>query len=65
MSGKNRDRLLIRSHAGLVKPTEAWRQSHVHARRESVRSLRVEAGAIACPQPWLSWVNGLMQETDV
>jgi putative transposase len=51
--------------AQLVLRAEEWRWSSARAWRESVRGPCVEAGPVARPEPWLGWVNELMEETEV
>lgn len=51
--------------ANLVARAEDWRWSSARTWRESVRGPHVETGPVARPQPWLDWVNGPMEETEV
>lgn len=51
--------------AKLVTRTEEWRWSSARVWRESVRGPRVEAGPVTRPAPWLDWVKGPMDDTDV
>ena len=51
--------------ASLVPLAEDWRWSSARVWSESLRGPRVEAGPIARPAPWLDWVNGPLEETEV
>lgn len=51
--------------AGLVTRAEEWRWSSARAWLEAGRGPRVESGPVSRPQPWLDWVNGPMDETDI
>ena len=51
--------------AQLVARAEDWRWSSARAWRESARGPQIEVGPVVRPEPWLDWVNGEMDETDV
>ena len=51
--------------ASLVPRAKDWRWSSARAWRESMRSPHIEAGPVARPEPWLSWVNEPMMDTEM
>ncbi|ULA63465.1 MAG: transposase [Nitrospira sp.] len=53
----------VRAH--LVTRAEDWRWSSAQRWKESVQGLRGDVGPVARPEPWLDWVNGAMDETEV
>ena len=51
--------------AGLVTRAEAWRWSSARHWGDPVRGPRVEPGPVTRPEPWLEWVNGPLEQTEV